>query len=427
MSVRRDGQGDAGPGAGGDSWGTRAERAQDALTAEFGTRLRRGGLRNTAPWRLRQAFAFNYWWLAHAIEVRVDAFERSGHADALGSARRILELVRRRNGGTLVNDYFDDMGWMAIALLRLHAASGERRFLDDAIGLWEHIGRAGRTAGHGAAVAWRAQQLDYENAPTNGAFALLSARLFAVTGDAAHARAAQEAVDWIETTLIDPATGILADGVNRLGDGRIDTAWVFSYNQGLYVGALVEMAGWTGWTDRERGAGRAAGAGTEAGRAAGAGAGAGRAAGAEAGAGAADRTEGVGGALAGDQALARAERTAVAAVQLLAPNGVITGENSRLDQRGGGDIGLFKGIFVRYVGELIARLPRESEGRPVLVEFVRASTDALWSGIRRSPDVRAGDDWSRPAPPVTFLSTQLSAVMALETRARLERGGLMDG
>jgi predicted alpha-1,6-mannanase (GH76 family) len=105
---------------------------------------------------------------------------------------------------------------------------------------------------------------------------------------------------------------------------------------------------------------------------------------------------------------------------------VITTENSRFDQRGGGDIGLFKGVFVRYLGELIPLLPAASASRRVLVDFVRTSTDALWSGIRLSSGLRAGDDWSRPAPPVTFLSTQLSAAMALETRARLERDGQLD-
>ncbi|MGD8166854.1 glycoside hydrolase family 76 protein [Herbiconiux sp. P16] len=396
MDAGTDARTGAAPDAGDGAWSARAERAQDALTAAFATRLRRGGLRNTAPWRLRQAFAFNYWWLAHAIEVRVDAFDRSGDASRLSSARRLLQLLRRRNRGTLINDYFDDMGWLAIALLRVHAATGERPFLGDAVGLWEHIRHAGWNARHGASVAWRQQQPDYKNAPTNGAFALLSARLLAATGEPRYARAVLEALDWIETSLVDPSTGIVADGVNRQGDGALDTDWVFSYNQGLYVSALVEVAGRRDGVDAPVG-GLAGIAG-------------------EIADSLADRPA---------DALARAERTAVAAVGRLAPTGVITTENSRFDQRGGGDIGLFKGVFVRSLGDLIPRLPAESASRRLLADFVRTSTDALWSSIRRSPELRAGDDWSRPAPPVTFLSTQLSAVMALEARAGLERNGVM--
>ncbi|MFB2598337.1 glycoside hydrolase family 76 protein [Herbiconiux sp. P17] len=396
MDAGTDARTGAAPDAGDGAWSERAERAQDALTAAFATRLRRGGLRNTAPWRLRQAFAFNYWWLAHAIEVRVDAFDRSGDASRLSSARRLLQLLRRRNRGTLINDYFDDMGWLAIALLRVHAATGERPFLGDAVGLWEHIRHAGWNARHGASVAWRQQQPGYKNAPTNGAFALLSARLLAATGEPRYARAVLEALDWIETSLVDPSTGIVADGVNRQGDGALDTDWVFSYNQGLYVSALVEVAGRRDGVDAPVG-GLAGIAG-------------------EIADSLADRPA---------DALARAERTAVAAVGRLAPTGVITTENSRFDQRGGGDIGLFKGVFVRSLGDLIPRLPAESASRRLLADFVRTSTDALWSSIRRSPELRAGDDWSRPAPPVTFLSTQLSAVMALEARAGLERNGVM--
>jgi predicted alpha-1,6-mannanase (GH76 family) len=433
-------------------WDERASQAQRALTARFGPRGCRRDWRNTSPFRFRQAFVLNYWWLAHLIEVRVDAFERTGDEEWLTDARAAYARLLERNHG-LFNDYFDDMGWLGIALLRLHRATGERRFLDDAVALWEHIRSGGWNERHGASVAWRLQQLDYKNAPTNGAFALLSARLFAATSEARYARAAQEALGWIESALVDPATGTVADGVNRLGDGRLDADWVFSYNQGLYVGALVEVAGWPAAAAAAAGAGKgaapAAGAGTAGAYAGAAGAGAsgadagagGAAAGASAGganAGAAGAAgadagradAGTGGAAAsagagagGADAGVRAARTAVAAIGALAPHGVITGENARFDRRGGGDVGLFKGVFVRYLGELIERLPADSPERPALVAFLRTSTDALWSSIRRSPGLRPGDDWGRPAPPATFLSTQLSAVMALETRARLERGG----
>ncbi|QJU53259.1 glycoside hydrolase family 76 protein [Herbiconiux sp. KACC 21604] len=349
-------------------WDARADAAQHALTRLFGPRPLWPGWRNTSPFRLRDAATLNYWWRAHLIEVRVDAFERTGDPLWLASALRVRTALLRRNRG-LFNDYFDDMGWLGIALLRLHRASGDARCLDDAIALWRHIQRAGWQASGTAGVPWRVQQLQYKNAPSNGTFALLSARLGALTGAREFGDYAAATLRWFDDAgLVDPGSGLVFDGVNRLGDGAIDTDWVFSYCQGLYIGALVEQY---------RGSGRT-------------------------------------------EPLDAAVRTAVTAVRRLAPSGVIDSENSRFDQRAGGDVGLFKGVFVRYLGELVPLLPSASNDHRMLAGFVRDTTDALWSGMRASAGLRAADVWGAPPPARTFLSTQLSATMALEVRARLE-------
>ncbi len=352
-------------------WDVRADAAQRALTALFGPHGLRREWRNTAPWRLRPAFAFNYWWLAHLIEVRVDAFERSHDPAWLTDAQRVYERLLRRNRG-LVNDYFDDMGWLGLALLRLHEASGEDRYLDDSVALWRHIVQAGWEASGTPGVPWRTQQLQYKNTPSNGTFAILSARLARVTGSAEFGRYATATLQWFDDAhLVDDRTGLVFDGVNRTGDGSIDTGWVFSYCQGLYVGALLE---------EYRRHGR-------------------------------------------DEFVAAAAHTAVAAVERLAPAGVIASENARFDERGGGDVGLFRGVFVRYLVELLPQLAIGSAARATLEGFLRASTDALWAGMRDSPGLRTGDVWGAPPPRATFLSTQLSAVMALEARARWEAAG----
>ncbi|WP_368496407.1 glycoside hydrolase family 76 protein [Herbiconiux sp. A18JL235] len=352
-------------------WDSRTDAAQHALTSLFGPRALWPGWRNTAPFRLREAATLNYWWRAHLIEVRVDAFERTGDARWLAGALRVRDALLLRNRG-LFNDYFDDMGWLGIALLRLHQASGDARCLDDAIALWRRIERSGQQASGTAGVPWRVQQPQYKNAPTNGTFALLSSRLGAVTGAREFTDSAAATLRWFDDAgIVDPGSGLVFDGVNRRGDGAIDTDWVFSYCQGLYVGALVE---------RYRGSGRA-------------------------------------------ELLDAAVRTAEAAVARLAPTGVIVSENSRFDERAGGDVGLFKGVLVRYLGELVHVLPGDSEARRMLAGFLRETTDALWSGLRATRGLRAGDVWGEPAPTITFLSTQLSATMALEARARLEALG----
>lgn len=489
------GGGDAGPdgqGAGADgqgpaaSWSRLADGAQQSLTDHFQSRLVGARwLHNTAPLRLAQLVTFNYWWLAHAVEVRVDGAERRGpgrgpdsaavHASAQSartpnasarsartpSARARIALAEKtyacilcRNRG-LFNHYFDDMGWLALAAVRLYDATGSERYLADAEALWEHIREKGGSRERPGAIAWRDTQLDYLNAPTNGAFAILSARLATrvaaregVRAAAArYAAAADESLDFFTRTLVagqqaaideglppGPAD-LVADGLNRHGDGALDTGWLFSYNQGLYVGALVEAF---------------------------------------------DRT-------AEAALLDRAVRTAVATLAALAPSGRFVGEPARLGERGGGDAGLFKGIFLRYLELLLERLPVEGEGFRMLEPPFTAMTDLLAAavppppvGVSRPTSPLPGasspppagasplpsasplafplvdayppvfplvdDDWAAPpaapartatratsprttfprttairtAAPTTALTTQLAAVMAVEARARFE-------
>ncbi|MGA1838667.1 glycoside hydrolase family 76 protein [Herbiconiux sp. 11R-BC] len=346
--------------------GRAAELAQHGLSRSFRSRLVPGRLRNTSRFRWRQSFALNYWWLAHAVEVRVDAFERTGDPARLAEAERLYAQLKRRNRG-LFNDYFDDMGWLCIAALRLHDAGGSRAsaspYLADAVALFARIHDRGWNPLHGESVSWRVQQPGYKNAPSNGAFAIAALRLFARTGDERMRVAGEAALSWLTENLLSPG-GLVVDGLGRTGGAERDDAWVFSYNQGLYVGALVEAYASSG-----------------------------------------DET-----------LLARAARTAEAAIAALAPDGVIRGEQARLDERGGGDVGLFKGVFVRYLALLVGALPPGTD-RAELLGFLRGTTSALAAHL--DADGRAGDDWSAAPPPVTAMSTQLSAVMALEAVARL--------
>ncbi|QWT23756.1 hypothetical protein KPL76_13890 [Subtercola sp. PAMC28395] len=350
------------------SWSARAERANIALTSNF-SGFRRGRLQNTAPLRLRQLGAFNYWWLAHAVQARVDAFDRTGDGEWLHLAEATYRALIQRNRGRLFNDYFDDMSWLALASLRLHAATGAQRYLDDAQELWRHIDLLGLNDSFGRSVAWRKQQPDYKNAPTNGSFGLVSAGLYRVTGEAAYAARADDLCGWIESRLVDPRTGIVFDGVGRTGDGAVDSGWRFSYNQGLYLGLLVDSA------ERHHNPGL----------------------------------------------LKRAVLTAVSTIDQLAPNGVFALETTRPGERRGGDAGLFKGIFFRYLATLLLHLDPADRDARMLAAFVQRNADALWQNL--SPTLLSGDDWQKPPGRTTYLSTQLSAVITLEAAARLEREG----
>lgn len=337
-------------------WNRRADLMQNSLDRYFGAPGHQL-YHNWHPCVPGDDDTFNFWWLAHVIDVRVDAYHRTGDARWLERAREVVENIHDRNNGSLLNDYFDDMLWLALALLRLADATGDQTLRAESILLWEHVHTTGWNDHAGGGIAWRAGQLDYKNTPANGPFIILSARLHERTGQARYLGAAERTMAWLEATLV-RTDGFVEDGINRQGDQRIDTQWRYTYNQGLYIGACVELA-------------RAGG-----------------------------RTE----------LLARASRTAATAIIELTDDGVFTETDSD-----GGDEGLFKGIFYRYATDL-ARVT----GDAALRHFLLTSTSRLWETGLDGESLRAGGDWRRPASGRTAYSTQLSAIMATEMCAILD-------
>src|SRR6266536_3503355 len=127
------------------SWADRADRAYRVLIGRFWDGRRR--LFRPSDRRRVLAAQWHYWWQAHALDACVDAVARTGSAEACRRVSDRVAGVQRRNSGRIENDYYDDMAWMGLALLR-----AEQLGLADAAGLvrrlWVAI-RAGWDPRHG--------------------------------------------------------------------------------------------------------------------------------------------------------------------------------------------------------------------------------------------------------------------------------------
>jgi predicted alpha-1,6-mannanase (GH76 family) len=339
-----------------ETWPRRAELLQESLGQYFGARLR--PFRNWHPAAVDDWKSLNYWWLAHAVEARLDGYERTGSRGRLAQAERIFRYVVWRNGRSLFNDYFDDMGWLGIAALRLADATGSARYLQAAASLWHHVRDRGWNETAGGGIAWQKQQPHYKNTPSNGPFIILGTRLHRRTGEAEYLDWAGRAFDWLDGTLRRP-DGFVEDGINRKDDGQIDD-WKFSYNQGLYIGACVELAA----------AGRGA-------------------------------------------LIQRAFATERAAWAELSVDGVIT------DGVDGGDVPLFKGIWYRYAAQLALSDGAGTDDTERVRAHLVGGGDILWERGLREGRLLAGPDWREPASGRVPLSAQLAAVIATEACARL--------
>jgi predicted alpha-1,6-mannanase (GH76 family) len=355
-------------------WRTWAGKAHGLLVDRFWDG-RRGLFRVQAGRRLLPQPHWHYWWQAHALDALADAAVREGDGNAAirGQIETFIPAIVRRNGGRIINDYRDDMAWMALALLHAEGAAG---IAADGLvrQLWAEI-VAGWDREHGG-IIWRRGDT-YTNAPTNAPAAQVGARLYARDGDPADLTWARTIDDWLHATLVDQETGIVWDGIHPQTD-PMPSSELYTYNQGTVVGASLELHRSTGSAEY----------------------------------------------------LLRAQRSAQATLDrfVRADDGILVAE-------GVGDGGLFKGILVRNLGEFVLAVhgpagPSRAvhpatEGQQLaarVVEMLRHNGTAVAPAAASGP---VGPDWATPEIAAGGLSTQLSAVLLLETLARLEAAGVV--
>ena len=305
------------------------------------------------PTRLshRLSMVWMYWWQAHLLDCLVDAQLRDPQRGRARLARTLARANLIRNGLRRTNRYYDDMAWWGLALQRGHDVFGlsasETRIVRTCLAAIRPEG----------VVPWRIGDT-FLNAPANGPVAMMLAR-------AGYHDEAARMLDWIaEHLMLD--TGLVADGLVVGPDGdRLDTT-VYTYCQGVVLGAELKVMG----PDSPR----------------------------------------------------RIADLVAATAEHLAPDGVLTG-------MGGGDGGLFAGILARYLALVANRLPGDEATRDLAADVVRASADAAWRhrAVGRHGLPTFGPEWNQPAAfpgrkgrHENDLSVQLSGWMVLEAAAALD-------
>ncbi len=118
-----------------------------------------------------------YWWHAHVLDVILDAYKRTRDEKYKSKFDLVLNGTISLNGGTLLHNWYDDMEWMALALLRAFDTFGDEKYKQSTLILWKDI-KTAWNCHMGGGMAWRKDQLDYKNTPANAPAAILAARLY---------------------------------------------------------------------------------------------------------------------------------------------------------------------------------------------------------------------------------------------------------
>lgn len=314
---------------------------------------------------------FNYWWQAHGMDVIVDNLLRTKKTND----EKLLELrngIYTRNGNKLENTYYDDMEWLALALLRAYTVTGKESFLDDSKYLWQDI-QTGWNDTHGGGIAWNKNKLYYKNIPANAPAVILSLRLYKLNNNENDLTFGKKIFDWMDEFLVEDFTGKIYDGIGRNGDDEIDTDWQWTYNYGTYIGACIELYEVTN-----------------------------------------DNTY-----------IQKAVTSANYAL-----NNFTDPITNVLKSQGHSDAGLFNGIFIRYLLKLTTLKALVPAIKDKFIMYIVDNAESLWeNGKATDPHghVLFNEDWSVP-PSVEGaieLSTQLSGQMLMESAAYLQNNNYL--
>lgn len=306
---------------------------------------------------------FHYWWNAHALDVLVDAYERTKQPVYLHKMKALLTGIKHANGGKYQIEFNDDMQWLGIACVRAYQATNDKQYLDVANELWTEV-KKGWTPVHGGGVMWRTDTPNEKNACSNGPAAILALKLYEVNKESSDLEWAKRIYEWQKRTLVDSATGLVWDNISLKNNKAVINKKVFTYNVGTYIGAATAL-----YTFTKNKVYLA-------------------------------------------DALQSAQSTMVS--PLLTRSGVLRPE-------GQGDGGLFKGILIRYFTALALHPDVSSNDSRRFISFLKFNAETFRSSGIHRPAMLSSPDWQKATAAKTDLSTQLSGLMLLEAMAKVAR------
>lgn len=187
---------------------------------------------------------FQYWPQAQAMDVIIDAYLRSGNTKYSDLFTPWYEGIKVKNGNSYWNNFYDDMEWIALTMVRLYETTQDEKYLNTAKELWGYIEGGWNEEYGGGGIAWKSDQRWSKNACSNGPAALLAMRLYSVTQDEVYKNWGIKIYAWLRENLFNKATGAVYDNLN--GETGEIGSFSLSYNQGTFLGAAHELYKVTG-------------------------------------------------------------------------------------------------------------------------------------------------------------------------------------
>jgi predicted alpha-1,6-mannanase (GH76 family) len=92
-----------------------------------------------------------------------------------------------------------------------------------------------------------------------------------------------------------------------------------------------------------------------------------------------------------------------------------------LKDEGGGDGGLFKGVFVRYFTRLIVEGNLDATKKQQYIAYLKTNAETLWSKGTNKQFPLFGNAWDKAPGNTIDFTIQLSGIMLLEAAAEMKK------
>lgn len=313
---------------------------------------------------------YDYWPEAHAIEVVIDAYNRTHEEKYKEIIYNFYAGVRTKNGGNFHNSFYDDMAWHGLAHLRAFEATADARYETSAADLYKWVLEGYDEATGG--IKWNNQNNGKDpSIPSTGPATIIAARRWVKYGEQekhnglTNLEWAKKLYAWIRNERRDSNGGIYENFAAKSG------AW--TYNTGTFIGAAVELYKITGEKSY----------------------------------------------------LTEAIQTADWTLKNLSVKAEDKNILSDWAEQPNHDVNLFKGIFVRYFTQLIMVPDLPAAKRAEYIATLQYNAKALWSyASTHNNIIRYNYAWYF-TPKEAYLRAQTSGCMLMEALALLSKEGFL--
>ncbi|KAM6482662.1 glycosyl hydrolase family 76-domain-containing protein [Trichoderma sp. SZMC 28011] len=167
----------------------------------------------------------------------------NGRGCSASFAASLPTSLQKRGFADFLDDFYDDEGWWALALIHAHDATGDQDYLNSAIEIFNDM-QTGQGTPCGGGIYW-SKDRTYVNAIANELYLSVAASLAnRVPSNGTYLQIAKAQWQWFSQSGMINSNNLINDGLDSNCKNNGLTTW--SYNQGVILGGLSELARATG-------------------------------------------------------------------------------------------------------------------------------------------------------------------------------------